>query len=274
MSRPDPSTRRQHFRALHESGTFVMPNPWDAGTARYLEWRGFDAVATTSAGFAATLGRGDQEVTLTHLVDHVAAIAAAVDVPVSVDAERCFADDPDGVAATVAALAEVGAAGVSIEDYDPARGAIDPVDGAAVRVAAAVDEAARHGMVVTARAENHLYGIDDLDDTVGRLRAYAEAGADVVYAPGVVDRVGIERLVAETGRPVNVLAIGSCPPLAELATLGVRRVSTGATLAWAAYAGLASAVDEIVDNGSWGFVASGLPGRVRADVFRPHPEPS
>ena len=176
--------RRQRFRALHREGLFVMPNAWDIGSARLLASLGFEAIATTSSGHAASLGRADQDVSRDELLGHVEALVGAVDVPVSVDAERCFADDPAGVAKTVELLAEAGAAGCSIEDYDPATGSIDAIDVATERVAAAVEAARNHGLVLTARAENHLYGIDDLADTIERLVAYRDAGADVLYAPG------------------------------------------------------------------------------------------
>src|SRR3954469_19069023 len=157
--------RRQRFRDLHDHGFFLLPNPWDVGSAVLLEHAGFPALATTSSGFAASLGRMDGSVSLAELVDHVAALAAAVDVPVNVDAEHCF-DDP---AATVAGLAGAGASGVSIEDFDPVSRSIDPLPVAVERVGRAVEEARRHGIVLTARAENHLHGVDDLDDTVARL---------------------------------------------------------------------------------------------------------
>ena len=160
---------------------------------------------------------------------------------VSVDAERCFADDPAGVAETVRLVAEAGAAGCSIEDYDPRSGSIDPIEVAIERVAAAAEAASKHGMVLTARAENHLYGLDDLDDTITRLRAYRDAGADVLYAPGLVAADEIKRVVDEVGAPINVLAMRRTPPVPALAALGVRRVSTGGGLARAAYGALVAA---------------------------------
>ncbi|HET8776142.1 MAG TPA: isocitrate lyase/phosphoenolpyruvate mutase family protein, partial [Candidatus Limnocylindria bacterium] len=195
MRSADWSSRRDRFRQLHESGLFVMPNPWDIGSARILASMGFPAIATTSLGHAASLGKVDQSVTRDELVAHVAAISRAVDLPLNVDAERCFADDLDGVAETVSLLAEAGAAGCSIEDYDPAKGAIDDVAVAAERVAAAAEAAHRHGMLLTGRAENALYGIDDIEDTVARLRAYRDAGADVVYAPRLTKAEDIRRIV-------------------------------------------------------------------------------
>ena len=176
--------RIAQFRALHESGTFVMPNPWDVGSARILASLGFPALATTSSGHAATFGRLDQHVTRDELLAHAEAVAAAVEIPLNVDAEGCFADDPGGVPRTVELIGETGAAGCSLEDYDPAAQALLPLEVAAERVASAVDAARASGLVLTARAENHLYGHPDLDDTIARLQAYAAAGADVVYAPG------------------------------------------------------------------------------------------
>ncbi|GGL04980.1 isocitrate lyase/phosphoenolpyruvate mutase family protein [Mangrovihabitans endophyticus] len=252
------SDMRDRFRALHESGTFVMPNPWDVGSARLLEAAGFPALATTSAGLAAGLGKLDQQVTRAELVDHVAALTAAVGVPVSVDAERCFADTAEGIAETVDLLAEAGAAGLSIEDYDPAAGAVETAEAGADRVAAAARACARHGLVLTARAENHLYGRDDLDDTIVRLRAYRAAGADVVYAPGLRAATDIRRLVEAMDAPVNVLAVTGAPSVPELAEVGVRRVSTGGALAWAAYGALRDAARELRDFGTTGFRSGAL----------------
>jgi 2-methylisocitrate lyase-like PEP mutase family enzyme len=251
---------RERFSELHGTGTFVMPNAWDVGSARLLESLGFKAVATTSSGHAASLGRMDQNVTLDELLAHVRALVEAVDVPVSVDAERCFADDPEGVARTVERLAREGAAGVSIEDYDP-RSGIDPVSSSAERVRAAARAARAHGIVLTARAENHLYGVDDLDDTIARLRAYRDAGADVVYAPGLVDIDAIARVVEETGIPVNVLARPNGPSVPELAAAGVRRVSTGGSLAFAAYGALASACRELLSSGTSTYATLSAEGR-------------
>ena len=226
----DAGQRRTRFRALHErDALFVMPNPWDAGSARILAAAGFEALATTSAGFAWTLGKDDQQVTRDELVVHVAALSAATDLPLNVDSERCYPDDPGGVAETVRLLADAGAAGCSIEDYDPATRAIDDVGLAAERVAIAAEAA--HGlaepMVLTGRAENHIRGVDDLDDTISRLIAYRDAGADCVYAPGIVDIEQISAVVEAVGVPVNVLALATAPPIPELAAAGVRRVSTG-----------------------------------------------
>jgi len=241
--------RRARFRELHRrEQLFVMPNPWDVGSARLLVARGFEALATTSAGFAWSIGKVDQTVTRDELVAHVASLAAATSLPLNVDSERCFPDDPGGVAETVALLAEAGAAGFSIEDYDPALDRIDDVEVAAeaVRVAA---EAAQ-GLVLTARAENHLHGVDDLDDTISRLLAYQDAGADVVYAPGLVDLEQIAAVVEAVGVPVNVLALSNGPSVSELASVDVRRVSTGGALARSAYGALLSAAQELLEAGT------------------------
>ncbi|WP_127501775.1 isocitrate lyase/PEP mutase family protein [Actinoplanes solisilvae] len=237
------------FRALHERGLFLLPNPWDVGSARLLESLGFEALATTSSGLAAALGKLDQQVTRDELVAHVAAVTAAVTIPLNVDAERCF----DDIAPTVGRLAEAGAAGLSIEDYDPTTERVDSLATGAARVAEAAEACARHGLVLTARAENHLYGHDDLDDTIERLRAYRAAGADVVYAPGLRAPADIARLVDSVDAPVNVLAVTGAPPVAELEKLGVRRVSTGGSLAWAAYGALRDAARELQRSGTTTF---------------------
>jgi 2-methylisocitrate lyase-like PEP mutase family enzyme len=227
-----------------------MPNPWDIGSARLLVSLGFEALATTSSGAAAAIGRPDHEVGRDEMLRHVESLAGAVDVPLSVDSERCFAEDVAGVAETIDLMARAGAAGCSIEDYDSKRDRIDTLDAAAERVTAAAAAARRHGMVLTARAENHLHGVDDLDDTITRLRAYRDAGAEVVYAPGLIDRGDIRRVVEAVGVPVNVLALGDGPSTGELAELGVRRVSTGGGLARAAYSALLAGARELRDEGT------------------------
>jgi 2-methylisocitrate lyase-like PEP mutase family enzyme len=244
------SDPRAVFRDLHTSGLFVMPNPWDIGSARLLAALGFPALATTSSGHAASLGRRDQQVRRDELLTHAASLAEAVDVPLSVDAERCFTADPAGVGDTVRLIAETGAAGCSIEDYDPATGTIDAIEVATERIAAAVEAAHAHRLVLTARAEHHLYGVDELDATITRLAAYRDAGADVVYAPGLVNLDDIARLVREVGAPLNVLARPDGPSVPELASVGVRRVSTGGALARAAYGRLVSAARELLDIGT------------------------
>ena len=244
-----------------------MPNPWDIGSARILASMGFPALATTSLGHAASLGKLDQTVTRDELLEHVAVLSAAVDLPLNVDAERCFAEELAGVAETVTLLAEAGAAGCSIEDYDPARAAIDDISVAAERVGTAADAAHGHGMLLTARAENALYGIDDIDDTVTRLRAYRAAGADVVYAPRLTDPEQIRRVVEATDAPVNVLAMRHGPSVPELAALGVRRVSTGGPLARAAYGALRRAARELLGPGTSTYQDEALTGDDLARAF-------
>jgi 2-methylisocitrate lyase-like PEP mutase family enzyme len=247
-----------NFRELHERRQlFVMPNPWDVGSARLLASLGFEALATTSAGFAWSLGKVDQTVTRDELVAHVRALAAATPLPLNVDSERCYPDDPGGVTETVALLAEAGAAGFSIEDYDPAHDRIDDVEVAAARVREAAE--AKRDLVLTARAENHLHGVDDLDDTIARLLAYRDAGADVVYAPGLTDLEQIAAVVEAVGVPVNVLALPSGPSVSELASVGVRRVSTGGALARAAYGTLLAAAQELLEHGTSHYSARGAP---------------
>jgi 2-methylisocitrate lyase-like PEP mutase family enzyme len=268
MSNPEACRR---FRELHERDQiFLMPNPWDVGSARLLASLGFEALATTSAGLAWSLGKLDQQVTRTELVEHVRALAGATALPLNVDSERCFAEDTRGVAETVGLLAEAGAAGCSIEDYDPATGAIDALELAAERVEAAARAAhARpEPMVLTARAENHLYGIADLDDTIARLAAYRDAGADVVYAPGLSSLGDIERVVRHVAVPVNVLALPHGPSVVELASVGVRRVSTGGSLARAALGALLTGARELLADGTSTYAATGASGRDLKAAFR------
>jgi 2-methylisocitrate lyase-like PEP mutase family enzyme len=252
--------RRERFRELHQAGLFIMPNAWDAGSARLLAALGFPALATTSSGHAASIGRADQSVTVDELLAHVEALAGATDLPLSVDAERCFAGDPAGVGVTVERIAGAGAAGCSIEDYDPRTGTIDPIDVATERVAAAAAAAARHGLVLTARAENHLYGLGDLEDTIVRLCAYRDAGAEVVYAPGLVDRSDIARLVERVRVAVNVLVLHDGPSVPDLAAIGVRRVSTGGGLTRAAYGALVAAGRELLTTGTTRYLDRAIPG--------------
>ena len=266
----DAGPRRARFRELHErEQLFLMPNPWDSGSARILAAAGFEALATTSAGFAWTLGKDDQQVTRDELVVHVEALSAATGLPLNVDSERCYPDDPGGVAETVRLLAEAGAAGCSIEDYDPATRAIDDVGLAAERVAIAAEVA--HGlaepMVLTGRAENHIRGVDDLDDTIARLIAYRDAGADCVYAPGLTDIDQIRTVVEAVGVPVNVLALATAPPIPQLAAAGVRRVSTGSLLAGAAYGALHTAAHELADAGTSNYATRHIPRDVLRDAL-------
>jgi len=262
--------RRARFRALHAGEQlFVMPNPWDVGSARLLASCGFEALATTSAGFAWSLGKLDQSVSRDELVAHVASLAEATALPLNVDSERCYPDDPAGVAETVALLAGAGAAGFSIEDYDPARDRLDDVGVAAERVATAAEAAHRLAdpMVLTGRAENHIRGVDDLDDTIARLIAYRDAGADAVYAPGLSDLDQITAVVRAVGVPVNVLALPTGPTVSELASVGVRRVSTGSLLTRAAYGALMAGAQELLTGGTSGYAAGGVSSGTLESAF-------
>ena len=258
--------RRARFQELHErEELFLMPNAWDVGSAKLLAEFGFEAVATTSQGFAWTLGKKDQTVTRDELVAHVAALAEATELPLSIDSERCYPDDPGGVAETVRLLAEAGAAGLSIEDYDPAQGRIDDIGRAAERVAAAAD--ASSDLVLTARCENHLYGVTELDDTIARLVAYRDAGADAVYAPALTELGQIEAVVEAVGVPVNVLALPKAPPIAQLESVGVRRVSVGSLFAGAAYGALVAAAQELRDDGTSRYAETRLPRELAERAF-------
>ena len=253
------------FRDLHRPGApLLMPNPWDAGSARVLASLGFAALATTSSGFAATLGRLDGNVTLDEALAHAAVIAAATDLPVSADFENAFADEPAEVAVNISRAAATGLAGCSIEDFTGR--ADDPIYAAglaAERVAAAA-EAAHAGpvrLVLTARAENYLHGRPDLGDTIARLQAYQAAGADVLYAPGLTAPGDIRAVVSAVDVPVNVLALPAAPPVAALAELGVARVSVGGAFAWVAVDALAAAGRELLESGTYGYSAHSAAGR-------------
>ncbi len=251
--------KAQRVLALHQGESpLLMPNPWDPGSAVLLASLGFDALATTSGGFAATLGRLDGSVTRDEAIAHAAAIVGATDVPVSADLENCFADDPAGVAETVGLALGTGLAGCSVEDFTGDRDApiYEPAL-AAERVAAGA-EAAHAGpvhFVITGRAENHIRGRDDLADTIARLQSYQEAGADVLFAPGLADLEDVRRLVSEVDRPLNVLALPGGPSVAELADAGVRRVSVGGAFAFAALGAVVEAATELREQGTYGFGA-------------------
>jgi 2-methylisocitrate lyase-like PEP mutase family enzyme len=249
------------FRALHDGEPFVIPNPWDAGSARVLEALGFEALATTSSGFAFTLGRLDGEATLDDVVAHVSALTRSTDLPVSVDLENCYAADTAGVARTIAAVSEVGAVGGSIEDWDPS-GRLYERSEAVERVEAAV-EAARGlaaPFVLTARAENHIRDNPDLDDTIARLQAYEAAGADVLYAPGLRTVEEIRSVCEAVGRPVNVLAFGDLS-LAEIAGAGAQRISVGGGLTWVAIGAFADAARAIRETGDFSSLGVRIPLR-------------
>jgi 2-methylisocitrate lyase-like PEP mutase family enzyme len=247
------------FQALHAGKPFVVPNPWDAGSARVLAALGFKALASTSSGFAFTLGRLDGGVTLDEVVAHVTVLARATDLPVSVDLEHGYGADPDSAARAITRVAEAGAVGGSIEDFDPA-GHLYDLDHAVERVAAAV-EAARalsFPFVLTARAENHLRGNPDLDDTIARLQAFERAGADVLYAPGLRTVEEIGAVCAALTKPVNVLARPDLT-MAQLVDAGAQRVSVGGALTWVAADALASAATAIRDRGDFSSLAVRLP---------------
>ncbi|EIV93593.1 isocitrate lyase/phosphoenolpyruvate mutase family protein [Frankia sp. QA3] len=256
------AARAERFRDLHRPGApLIMPNAWDAGTARVLAAVGAQAVGTTSSGFAGTLGRLDRSVTRDEALGHAAALVAAVDVPVSADLENGFGAEPAAVAATVRAAVVAGLAGCSIEDFTGGRqGSIHDVGLATERIAAAV-EAAAGRLVLTARAENHLHGRDDLADTIDRLQRYQQAGADVLYAPGLRRAADIRGLLAELDRPVNVLLMPGGPGVAELAELGAARISTGGALAVAALGALGRSVQELLDGAAPSFWPDAEAGR-------------
>ena len=247
--------RSDTFHRLHASGCFVMPNPWDTGSARALEQLGFRALATTSAGFAWTLGRADNRVTLAEALDHLRVVAAAVNVPVNADFEGGFAVDPEHVQANVTLAAATGIAGLSIEDST--RDQSDPLfefDLAVERVRAArraIDESGT-GIVLTGRSEGFVIGRPDIDETIRRLRAYAEAGADCLYAPRIDTVEHVAAIIAAVApKPVNLLINAPFMTVAEAASLGVRRISVGGTLARTAWAGFLAAAEEIAADGTF-----------------------
>jgi 2-methylisocitrate lyase-like PEP mutase family enzyme len=258
-------TAAEEFRALHRPGEpLLMANAWDAGSAVLLASLGFKALATTSSGFAATLGRVDGSVSREEALVHGATLAEAVDVPVSADLENGFADDPDGVAETVRGALAAGLAGCSIEDHTGRDDApIYPFEAAVERVAAAVQAADRR-IVVTARCEHLLHGLDDLGDVVRRLQAYQDAGADVLFAPGLARLEDIRTVVREVDRPVNVLTFGGGPTMAELAGAGVARVSVGGAFAFAGLAAVVDAAEELLGPGTTGFLAAARRGSAAA----------
>lgn len=270
-----PSERAQAFRALHErAGAFLIPNPWDIGTARLLALLGFEALATTSAGYAFSLGVPDGNVGRDAMLTHVAAIISATDLPVSADLENGFGDDPVTVAETIRLATATGLAGGSIEDAtgrqdDP----IYPMELAAERIRAAV-EAARASstfFTLTARAENYLHGRPDLHDTIARLQVYQEAGADVLYAPGLTTREEIESVVRSVDKPVNVVMglRGAQFRLAELAEMGVKRVSVGGSLARAALGAFLRAAREMREHGTFTYAQDAISAKEIAELLQP-----
>jgi 2-methylisocitrate lyase-like PEP mutase family enzyme len=266
-----PIDNRNRFMALHEQPhPLLLANAWDGGSAKLLSWLGFQALATTSSGFAASVGRGDYGIPREQALEHCRALVDAVELPVSADLENGFADAPDAVAETVRLAHEVGLAGCSIEDWDPSERRIYALEDAAERVAAAAEaaHAAKRGLVLTARAENYLRGKPDLVDTIARLQAFEQAGADVLYAPALDSPEELHELVRSVGRPVNVLARAGTPPVPELEALGVKRVSVGGSFAFAAYAGLITAARELLDEGTYGFSEqAGRGAKAARDAF-------
>jgi 2-methylisocitrate lyase-like PEP mutase family enzyme len=249
------------FQELHAGEPFVIPNPWDAGSARVLAALGFEALASTSSGFAFTLGRLDGNATLDEVVEHAAMLDQATHLPLSVDLENGYGADPESAARAVTRVADAGAVGGSIEDYDPG-GRIYDIHHAVERVAAAA-EAARtleFPFMLTARAENHIRGHPDLDDTIARLQAFEAAGADVLYAPGLQTPAEIRAICEAVSKPVNVLALPGLS-MAEIVDAGAQRVSVGGALTWTAVNALAAAASDIRDRGDFSSLRASPPLR-------------
>jgi 2-methylisocitrate lyase-like PEP mutase family enzyme len=256
--------KRQTFRRLHESGCFVIPNPWNVGSARYLQGLGFKALATTSSGYAHSIGYSDGDVTRDMVLAHCREIAAATDVPVNADFEAGYAEDPDGVAANVRLCVETGVAGLSIEDFtgDEANPLYD-FDLALARVKAArkAIDAAGSGVVFTARTEGFIHNRPDIDETIRRLKAFADAGADCLYSPGIKTREQIVATVkAVAPKPINFLNSGSFGlTVKDLATMGVRRISVGGTLARVAMHAFVKSARDIAEQGQFDSFAGVIP---------------
>lgn len=252
---PPISDRIRRFRDLHQSGCFVIPNPWDLGSARTLARLGFPALATTSSGFAWSLGRRDNRISLDEALAHMRSIAAGVRVPVNADFEGGFAVEPEGVAANVSAATRTGVAGLSIEDStgNSAQPLYDfEISVERIRAARRAIDDSGTGVLLTGRSEGFIVGRPDLAETIRRLTAYAEAGADCLYAPGIRTREQISAVVqAVAPKPVNVLVGGDFTTVSELAELGVRRISVGGALARAAWTGFLQAANEIAAEGTF-----------------------
>lgn len=275
--RPTQHDRAEVFSKLHRKGScFLMPNPWDAGSARLLEHLGFPALASTGAGYAFSCARSDLSLGAVDMLSHLAALAEASDLPVSADLQKGFGDAPDDAARTIAEAARTGIVGGSIEDAsgDPQRPVYD-IGLASERIRAAADAARslRFKFTLTARAENYLYGRPDLSDTIRRLQAYQEAGADVLFAPGLQTKEEIRAVVQSLDRPVNVIMglPGMSLTVPELEQLGVARVSVGASLARAAYGAMMRAAREMLQSGSFGYVAEAIAGREINAIFAKQP---
>lgn len=249
MSNPYPA-RRAAFRALHAEGCFALPNPWDAGSARRLEKLGFKALASTSAGAAWSLGKDDGQITRDEVIAHLRMLCAATDLPVNADFENGFSDTADGVADSVALAIEAGVAGLSIEDWSGSSLYDLPTAVERLKAARRAIDASGEDVVLVGRAEGYLRGVRDLNQILERLKAYAEAGADCLYAPAVTDPEEIRAVVqAVAPKPVNVLLWGADMTVDSLAALGVRRVSTGGSLAAAAWAGFDVAAKRLMEEG-------------------------
>ncbi|MFN8573962.1 MAG: isocitrate lyase/phosphoenolpyruvate mutase family protein [Gemmatimonadaceae bacterium] len=262
-SHPSAAARVQRFHELHQSGCFVIPNPWDVGSARLLAQLGFQALATTSSGFAWTLGRCDTRATVTEVLAHIRSLVENVPVPVSVDFEGGYAIQPDGVARNVSLAVETGVAGLSIEDSTgDAANPLFEFELAVERVRAARQAIDRSGtgVLLTARSEGFLVGRPDLAETVRRLVAYSTAGADCLYAPGIRSSTDITAVVQGVApKPVNVLVGSDFATVASLTALGVRRISVGGALARAAWTGFLAAADEIRQHGTFTRLAASTP---------------
>lgn len=259
----DVVDRRLVFRELHSSGCFVIPNPWDIGSARALVQLGFKALATTSSGFAWSVGRPDNGVSLEDALAHIRGIAGSIDVPVNADFEGGFAIDPIEVGKNVAAAASTGVAGLSVEDStgDPSKPLFEfPLAVERIRAARQAIDVSGTGVLLTGRSEGFIVGRPDLAETIRRLTAYADAGAECLYAPGIRDASDIAAVVrAVTPKPVNVLVGSDFTTVAELARLGVRRISVGGALARAAWTGFLQAATEIADHGTFAGLAGAVP---------------
>ena len=264
--------KRAAFRRLHESGCFVIPNPWDVGSARYLQHLGFKALATTSSGFAWSMARADNAMTRDDVLAHLTALAAAADIPVNADFEGGFASDPEGVARNVTLAVATGVSGLSIED------STGKADAPLYEFAKAVERirAARHavdesggGVFLTGRSEGFIAGRPDLKETIKRLTAYAEAGADCLFAPGIRTKDDVAAIVrAVAPKPTNFIAVAGGFSVAEFADLGVRRISVGGALARAAWGEFMRAAKEIAEQGTFGGFARGAAGGELNGLFK------
>ncbi|MGB3070372.1 MAG: isocitrate lyase/phosphoenolpyruvate mutase family protein [Ottowia sp.] len=268
------SEMRKAFRALHASGCFVIPNPWDIGSAKYLQSLGFKALASTSSGLAWSLGQADNKLSLETVLAHLRDIVEATDLPVNADFEGGFAENPQGVWESVARAVATGVAGLSIEDStgdaaDPVRSVADAV--ARMKAARGAIDGAGGEVLLVGRAENFIVGRPDLADTIVRLKAYSEAGADVLYAPGISRKEDIAAVVAAVApKPVNLL-VGSASTLtvAEIAALGVRRISVGGALARSAWGGFTRAAQTLAEQGRFDGFADAAPGSQLNALFNP-----